>query len=325
MPLVAIDGLRVDFGDARRPLAAVEDFALRLDDSEVVGLVGESGSGKSVAMLAVMGLLGPPARVIAERLRFEDADLLMLTPAARRRLLGRKMAMVFQDPIASLDPCFRIGTQIEETLARHEHLGRRERRARAIELLRSVGIPAAESRLAAWPHQLSGGMCQRVMIAIALACRPRLLIADEPTTALDVTVQAQIMDLLLDLQRRTGMALLLVSHDLALIAETTQRTSVMYAGRIVEERPTAALIAAPRHPYTRALLDALPERHRRGERLAAIAGSVPAPGARPSGCAFHPRCPRARPRCVDELPALLPDGDGAVRCHFPLDPAGPDR
>lgn len=319
MALLAIEALRVDFGDAGRPLPAVEDFAISLDDGDVQGLVGESGSGKSVAMLALMGLLGPDARVMAGRLHLEGRDLLAQGPRAWRRLLGRKMAMVFQDPIASLDPCFRIGAQIEETIARHERLSRRDRRERAVELLHGVGIPAAASRLAAWPHQLSGGMCQRVMIAIALACRPRLLIADEPTTALDVTVQAQIMDLLLDVQRRTGMALLLVSHDLALIAETTRRTSVMYAGRIVEERATAALIAAPRHPYTQALLDALPERHRRGERLAAIAGSVPAPGARPSGCAFHPRCPRVRPRCVAEPPALLPDGDGVVRCHFPLD------
>ncbi|MFO1118894.1 MAG: ABC transporter ATP-binding protein [Rhodospirillales bacterium] len=240
MALVDIEALRVDFGDAGRPLPAVEDFALSLDDGDVQGLVGESGSGKSVAMLALMGLLGPDARVTAGRLRLEGDDLLTQGPRARRRLLGRKMAMVFQDPIASLDPCFRIGTQIEETIARHERLTRRERRKRAVELLHSVGIPAPESRLAAFPHQLSGGMCQRVMIAIALACRPRLLIADEPTTALDVTVQAQIMDLLLDVQRRTGMALLLVSHDLALIAETTRRTSVMYAGRIVEERATAA-------------------------------------------------------------------------------------
>ncbi len=320
MPLLDIEGLRVDFGDRGRPLAAVEEFDLRLDVGAVRGLVGESGSGKSVAMLALMGLLGPDARIAADRLHFGDADLLALSRGARRGLLGREMAMVFQDPIASLDPCFRIGAQIEETVARHERLGRSARRERALELLRSVGIPAPASRLAAWPHQLSGGMCQRVMIAIALACRPRLLIADEPTTALDVTVQAQIMGLLLDLQRRTGMALLLVSHDLPLIAETAQRTSVMYAGRIVEERPTASLVARPRHPYTRALLDALPERHRRGERLAAIHGSVPTPGARPAGCAFHPRCPWARPRCADEAPALLADGDGSVRCHFPLDP-----
>ncbi len=323
MPLVDISGLRVDFGDRTRPLPAVEDFALRLDEGAVQGLVGESGSGKSVAMLAVMGLLGADARVTADRLCFAETDVLALGRAGRRDLLGGGMAMVFQDPIASLDPCFRIGTQVEETIARHERLGRRVRRERAVALLRSVGIPAAESRLSAFPHQLSGGMCQRVMIAIALACGPRLLIADEPTTALDVTVQAQIVDLLLGLQRRTGMALLLVSHDLALIAETTQRTSVMYAGRIVEEGPTAALVARPRHPYTRALLDALPERHRRGERLAAIPGSVPPPGARPAGCAFHPRCPRARPVCAEAAPALLAEGAGAVRCHFPLEPVLP--
>ncbi len=318
MPLLDVRALRVAFGTGRRPATVVEDFSLTVDEGEVVGIIGESGCGKTVSMLAIMGLVGWPGRVTAAHLRFAGRNLAELSPRQRRRLLGRDLAMVFQEPASSLNPCFSIGFQIMETLAAHTGLDRRQRRIRAIELLHQVGIPAAESRLGNFPHQLSGGMNQRVMIAMALACRPRLLIADEPTTALDVTVQAQILDLLLERQRESGMALLLVSHDFGVIAQTASRVLVMYTGKVVEERTTATLLSRPRHPYTAALLEALPERHPVRGRLATLPGGVPGIDERPSGCAFHPRCRFAAPRCRSEVPALRTDGPGHVRCHFPL-------
>jgi dipeptide transport system ATP-binding protein len=321
MPLLDINGLRVDFGSARKPQRAVDDFGLELNDGDVVGLVGESGSGKSVSMLALMGLIGWPGRVVARRMSFADLDLQHLSRRQRRHLLGRDLAMVFQEPTTSLNPCFTIGYQIAETLAAHDRVRGRERRQRVVELLREVRIPAPESRLSAFPHQLSGGMNQRVMIAMALACRPRLLIADEPTTALDVTVQAQILDLLMTVQGRSGMALILISHDFGLIAEATRRTMVMYAGQVVEERPTADILARPRHPYTRALLDALPQRAG-ARRLTAIPGTVPALSDRPAGCAFHPRCRSADDVCRRHQPTLEDDESGRIRCHFPLDAGG---
>ena len=319
MALLDIQNLSVEFGAEGQAFRAVDGVRLSIDEGEVVGIVGESGSGKSVTMLAVMGLIAYPGRVSADSLRFAGTDLLALSAARRRRLTGKDVAMIFQEPMTSLNPCFTVGYQIAEALRTHEGGGRRQRRERVIELLDQVGIPAPASRLNAFPHQLSGGMNQRVMIAMAIACNPRLLIADEPTTALDVTIQAQILDLLLQLQRERGMALVLITHDMGVIAETVQRVVVMYAGQIAEKRPVDALFAAPRHPYTSALLDALPERAVGKTRLPTIPGVVPGQYDRPTGCLFHPRCSRAEARCTREAPPLDADRDGAVRCFFPLD------
>ena len=324
MALVEVRNLSVEFQTARGGFRAVDGIDLVLEAGEVLGVVGESGSGKSVAMLALMGLIAWPGKVTADRMAFAGHDLLTLSPAERRRLTGKEVAMVFQEPATSLNPCFTVGFQIMETLQVHEGGARAVRRRRTIELLDRVGIPAAETRLDAFPHQLSGGMNQRVMIAMAIACNPRLLIADEPTTALDVTIQAQILDLLLALQRERGMALVLITHDMGVVAETAERVMVLYAGQQVEEQPVNRLFAAPRHPYTAALLDALPERSVGRRRLSTIAGVVPGIEDRPQGCLFHPRCGRAEARCRDEPPGLTADADGRlVRCHFPLADGAP--
>src|SRR6266851_4984591 len=300
MALLEIENLSVDFPTVAGVMRAVDGVSLRLEEGEVLGIVGESGSGKSVTMLALMGLVAYPGEIRADRLAFAGKDLLSLSPGDRRRLVGKDLAMIFQEPTTSLNPCFTIGFQLQETL------------------LVQVGIPAPESRLHAFPHQLSGGMNQRVMIAMAIACNPRLLIADEPTTALDVTIQAQILDLLLKLQRERGMALILITHNMGVVAETAQRVSVMYAGQVVEERSAAALFAAPQHPYTAALLAALPERSTGETRLATIPGVVPGLHDRPVGCLFHPRCLYANAHCRAVQPELRPWLDGKVRCHYPL-------
>ena len=319
MALLEIRNLSVEFQTSQGPLRAVDGVDLVLDEGEVLGVVGESGSGKSVTVLALMGLLPWSANVSADLLSFDGRDLLGLAPSERRRLVGKDMAMIFQEPMTSLNPCFTAGFQIMESLKTHLGGTRAERRARAAELLDLVGIPDAETRLAAFPHQLSGGMNQRVMIAMAIACNPRLLIADEPTTALDVTIQAQILDLLLDLQREHGMALVLITHDMAVVAETARRVSVMYAGQQVEERGVDSLFETPRHPYTAALLDALPERSIGQRRLPTIPGVVPGAGDRPAGCLFNPRCQFASDRCRSEPPKLDSNSEGKLRCHHPLD------
>ena len=317
MSLLEIRNLSVSFPTARGTLHAVEGVDLDLAEGEVLGIVGESGSGKSVAMLAVMGLIRPPGRFTADVLRFGGIDLLSLSPRARRGLVGKDMAMIFQEPMTSLNPCFTIGWQIAEVLRVHLGLSRREARTRGIELLRQVGIPAPEQRMSAFPHLLSGGMNQRAMIAMAIACNPRLLIADEPTTALDVTIQKQILDLLAALQRDRGMALVLITHDMGVIAQTAQRVQVMYAGQAMESRPAASLLRAPSHPYTEALLAALPEHADAHRRLATIPGVVPGVADRPDGCLFAPRCRLAFERCATR-PAMVAHGDGGVRCHIPL-------
>ena len=318
MALLEIENLTVEFAGRRGTLRAVDEASLAVEAGEVLGVVGESGSGKSVAMLAVMGLIGYPGRVTADKLVFDGNDLLAMSPARRRQITGSDMAMVFQEPMSSLNPCFTVGFQIMEALRIHEGGDRRARRARALELLDQVGIPAAASRLGAFPHQLSGGMNQRVMIAMAIACKPKLLIADEPTTALDVTIQAQILDLLLALQRERGMALVLITHDMGVVAETAQRVVVMYAGQVAEQREVEALFSAPRHPYTDALLGALPERNAGARRLPTISGVVPGLYDRPTGCLFHPRCRFADARCAAEAPKLRRVEDSLVRCHYPL-------
>jgi dipeptide transport system ATP-binding protein len=289
---------------------------------EVLGIVGESGSGKSVTALALMGLVPYPGRVAAARLSFDGRDLLRIDDAQRRRISGAEIAMIFQDPMRSLNPSFTVGWQLDEVLRLHSVLGRAERRQRCVELLEQVGIADPQRRLRAYPHQLSGGMSQRVMIAMAIACKPKLLIADEPTTALDVTIQAQIMALLLELQRSQGMALLLISHDLALVAGAAARVAVMYAGQLVEIARADRLFVQPRHPYTAALLAALPERAS-GRRLSALPGSVPGAFDARQGCLLNPRCPRAAPRCRAEAPALEGDLAHPVRCFFPLEAAPP--
>jgi dipeptide transport system ATP-binding protein len=317
MALLEIDDLSVTFPTAIGPFSAVDGVSLKVDEGEVLGIVGESGSGKSVTMLALMGLVPYPGKVAARRLAFAGRDLLKLSDRERRHLTGKDVAMIFQEPTTSLNPCFTIGFQIAETLRLHEGMDRKAARRRTIELLDRVGIPAPESRLNAFPHQLSGGMNQRVMIAMAIACNPRLLIADEPTTALDVTIQAQILDLLLTLQRERGMALVLITHNIGVVAETATRVAVMYAGQIMEEQPADRLFANPQHPYTEALLAALPERAE-GTRLATIPGVVPGPYDRPRGCLFSPRCAYATGYSQTVRPQLRRWHSGQIRCHYPL-------
>jgi dipeptide transport system ATP-binding protein len=270
-------------------------------------------------MMALMGLVAYPGVVTADALRFAGQDLLRLPARARRQMTGRDLAMVFQDPTSSLNPCFSIGYQLAETLTLHLGLTRAQARTRCIELLEQVGIPAPESRLAWYPHQLSGGMAQRVMIAMAIACKPKLLIADEPTTALDVTIQAQILELLRSLQKEHGMALVLISHNMGVVSEMAQRVAVMYAGQLMEQRAAPQLFAAPLHPYTEALMASSPERSidSGNARLATIAGMVPGLHDRPQGCLFAPRCSYCQETCA-QRPALQTSVEGTVRCHFPL-------
>ena len=324
--MLDIEQLTVEFGDEASPLLAVDRVDLCLEAGEIVGCVGESGSGKSVTALAIMGLVDFPGRVRAKRMAFAGHDLLAMSAAERRAVIGKDIAMIFQDPLASLNPCYTVAFQLGEALRVHgtgaERRSARMRRAKALQLLQQVEIPDAEARLNAFPHQLSGGMAQRVMIAMAIACQPRLLIADEPTTALDVTVQAQVLDLLRRLQRERGMALLLITHDLAVVAETAQRVIVMYAGQQVETGPVPAIFAAPRHPYTQALLAALPERNEERVRLNAIPGIVPGQHDRPTGCLLSPRCDYATGRCRSEQPEFEGPAGRKVRCHFPLDADG---
>ena len=318
MPLLEIEDLHVDFPAQTGVLHAVDGVSLTLDEGEVLGIVGESGSGKSVTMLALMGLVAFPGRVEARRMRFAGRELPSLSDRERRKVIGKDVAMIFQDPTTSLNPCFTVGFQLTETLRLHLGLDHKAARHRAAELLEQVGIPAAASRLGDFPHQLSGGMNQRVMIAMAIACNPRLLIADEPTTALDVTLQAQILDLLRGLQKERGMALVLVTHNMGVVAEMARRVAVMYAGQVVEERGADALFADPQHPYTAALLAAMPERSTGETRLATIAGVVPGLYDRPAGCLFAPRCTYATANACQTRPAMRPWQDGQVRCHFPL-------
>jgi dipeptide transport system ATP-binding protein len=274
MALLQIENLSIEFPTANGMVRAVDRVSFTLRERELIGVVGESGSGKSLSMLAVMGLVPFPGRVTADRLTFKNRDLLTLSNRERRQLSGRSIAMIFQDPTTSLNPCFSVGFQLVEGLRVHEKMGRKAARNRAIALLEQVGIPAPESRMRAYPHQLSGGMNQRVMIAMAIACNPEILIADEPTTALDVTIQAQILQLLLSLQRDRGMGLILVTHNMGVVADTVERVLVMYGGQIVEDRATVALFQAPQHPYTAALLAARPE-HAEAGRLAAPPAALP--------------------------------------------------
>ena len=316
-PLLEIRNLSVSFATRHGAFRAVDGFDLTLERDEVLAIVGESGSGKSVAMLAAMGLLPPTATVSADRMAFDGADLLSMSARERRMIAGKDMAMIFQEPMSSLNPCFTVGFQIGETLKTHLDLKRAERDRRIVELLAEVGIPDPERRARAYPHQLSGGMSQRVMIAMALACRPKLLIADEPTTALDVTIQAQILDLLMRERRDNGMGLVLITHDMGVVAETADRVIVQYAGQQMETNGARELFADPHHPYTAALLAALPERAN-GRRLPAIPGVVPGPFDRPRGCVFSPRCAYVFDACHDAEPPPAPPALGRARCLTPL-------
>jgi dipeptide transport system ATP-binding protein len=271
MALLDIQNLVVEFQTASGMFRAVDGVSLHVDEREVLAIVGESGSGKSVSMLAVMGLLPWTAKVTADKMMFDGTDLTKLSPKERRRIVGKDMAMIFQEPMASLNPCFTVGFQIEEVLRFHLGLGAKERRARAVELFKSVGISQPEERLSSYPHQMSGGQCQRVMIAIAIACNPKLLIADEPTTALDVTIQKQILDLLMKLQAEHGMGMIMITHNMGVVAETADRVIVQYKGRKMEEADVLTLFENPKSNYTRALLSALPE-NATGDRLPTIAG-----------------------------------------------------
>jgi len=312
-PLLSIRDLRIDVGKR----AILEGVSLDIHAGEMVGLVGESGCGKSVTALSIMRLIAePPMRVSGGQILFSGTDLLGLSEKALQKLRGDDIAMIFQEPMTSLNPVFTIGDQITEAVLLHRKVSDHDAKARAVELLTKVGIPAPAQALERYPHQLSGGQRQRVMIAIALACDPKLLVADEPTTALDVTVQAQILDLLDRLRRETGMAVLLITHDLGVVSQYCDRVAVMYGGRVVEEAPAEALFARPRHRYTEALLATIPAANPPGVELPAIGGTVPPPGQRPPGCTFHPRCHAMVEPCPKTMPELVGDTH-KVRCWNP--------
>ena len=314
--MLEVEGLSVRLG--RDEVVRGIDYAV--EPGEVFGIAGESGSGKTMSVLALMGLL-PPGAAVGGRAAFVGRDLLRLPRAELRRICGRELAMVFQDPMTSLHPMLSIGTQLTEHVRLHLGLGGKAAEARAIELLREVRIPGPEAALHAFPHQFSGGMRQRIAIAVALACRPTLLVADEPTTALDVTVQAGIIRLLDRLRRESGLSIVLITHDLGVLSAIADRVAVFYAGRIVELGARADVLGRPRHPYTRGLLDALPHPEAGDRPLVAIAGAPPAPRDVPTGCAFHPRCPYAEPISLEAVPPLVPVDGRLLACH--VDPFKP--
>ena len=304
-PLLEVDHLRVEFAHRHGALRALDDVSFSLAAGEILGVVGESGAGKSLTGAAIIGLLDPPGRIAAGEIRLDGRRIDHLPPDAMRKIRGRQIGMVFQDPLTSLNPLFTVGQQLVETIQAHLGFDRQAARARAVQLLADTGIPAPEQRLDHYPHQFSGGMRQRVVIALALAAEPRLVIADEPTTALDVSIQAQIIALLKRVCRERGAAVMLITHDMGVIAETCDRVAVMYAGRIAEIGPVGALIHRPAHPYSVGLMGAIPSMDEDRERLLQIDGAMPRLNAMPSGCAFHPRCERVIDRCRSERPELM--------------------
>ena len=318
MSLLQIKNLSVEFGSEKNPFRAVEGLDLTVDQGEIVGIVGESGSGKSVTMMAMMGLLEGQGRIVADELSFDGKNLLTISARERRKIVGKDIAMIFQDPMTSLNPSYTVGYQIMEVLKLHQGLRGAALKQRALELMELVEIPAPASRLNAYPHQLSGGMSQRVVIAMAIACNPKLLIADEPTTALDVTIQAQIMELLVSLQKSQNMALIMITHDLAVVAEVAHRLAVMYAGQVAEMGAVPGVFRHPAHPYTEALLSSIPEHSKGAHRLNTLPGIVPGQYDRPSGCLLSPRCPYVKDNCRTQRPGLTPVEGGVVRCHYPL-------
>jgi oligopeptide/dipeptide ABC transporter ATP-binding protein len=314
--LLSVEHLTTVFDTAAGAVAAVDDVSFEVRAGETLGLVGESGSGKSVTALSILRLVQPPGRSAGGRVLFNGRDLMTLDEPAMQKVRGAEIALIFQEPMTALNPVFRIGDQIAEALLVHGRATRRDARARAIELLRAVRITHAESRVDDYPHQLSGGMRQRVLIAMALACEPSLVIADEPTTALDVTIQAEILDLLREMRSRLHLSLLLITHDLGVVAETADRVAIMYAGRIVESGPVRDVFRNPAHPYTRGLLASMPGA-RRGERLRAIDGAVPPLGDLPAGCAFSPRCPDRFEPCTAAPPPDFPAGASRIaKCYL---------
>ncbi|MFN8990662.1 MAG: ABC transporter ATP-binding protein [Betaproteobacteria bacterium] len=319
--VLEVRGLTVEFATRRGVVRAVEDLSLTIGEGEVLGVVGESGAGKSLTGTAVLGLLEPPARIGAGEIWLGGERIDHLPPARLRRLRGRHMGAIFQDPLTALDPLFTVGDQLEETIRAHLPASRAEARARAVALLAETGVPAPERRMDQYPHQLSGGLRQRVVIALALCAEPRLVIADEPTTALDVSTQAQIIALLKRITRAHGTAVMLVTHDMGVIAETADRVAVLYAGRVVESGPVRQVLHAPRHPYTAGLMASIPRLGAVGARLAQIDGAMPRPGALPPGCAFHPRCPKAMQRCREERPPAVADAASQVACWLAIAPA----
>lgn len=321
--LLTVDKLSVYFGDEEVPFRVVDRISYGVKQGEVVGIVGESGSGKSVSSLALMGLIDFPGKVMVDKLEFGGRNLHNISEKERRQIVGAEVAMIFQDPMTSLNPCYTVGSQIMEAIKVHQGGSKKILRQRTVDLLKLVGIPDPALRLGLYPHQLSGGMSQRVMIAMAIACRPKLLIADEPTTALDVTIQAQIIELLLELQQKENMALILISHDLALVAEAAHHIIVMYAGQVVESAKATEVFRAPRHPYTQALLQSLPEFTVDKARLQSLPGIVPGKYDHPDGCLLNPRCPYATDLCRTEEPAMYDLANGRQsKCHYPLDDTG---
>lgn len=310
-PLLRVEDLRIVFGPPGREQVAVDGVSFALTPGEVLGIVGESGCGKSLTALSILRLVpNPPGRIAGGRILLRGQDLAGANESAMNKIRGKEISMIFQEPMTALNPVFRVGEQITETMRVHDGLSRAEARERALHLLERVGISNPKQRLDQYPHELSGGMRQRIMIAIALACRPQILIADEPTTALDVTIQAQILLLLKDLQRELGMAVMLITHDLGVVAQVADRVVVMYAGRIVEEGSVAAVFECPSHPYTRLLLESIPSLDQQHDRLQTIPGMVPSLSNLPSGCRFHPRCPDARPACRERAPVAFEVGPG---------------
>ena len=322
MPLISVSDLKTYFSTSAGVARAVDGVSFTIEANETVGLVGESGCGKSVTSLSILRLIQRPGRIEpGSRIEFEGRELLALSDRQMRTIRGNRIAMIFQEPMTSLNPVFTVGDQIAEVARVHSKVSRREAWERAVEMLKTTGIPAPAERAREYPHQLSGGMRQRVMIAMALMMSPALLIADEPTTALDVTIQAQILELLSELQQRHGMSILLITHDLGVVAETASRVIVMYAGEVVEEAPVMQLFAAGHHPYTEGLMTAMPRVGERRDRLTVIPGTVPPPTDWPSGCRFHERCPYAWERCTVEHPPLYQIGSGHVsRCHLADEP-----
>jgi len=318
--LLEVRDLQTHFFTRAGVLKAVEGVSFGLDRGEILGLVGESGSGKSVTGFSLIGLVDPPGRIVGGSVRFEGRELVGLAASEMRKLRGKRIAMVFQDPAATLNPVLTIGEQMALAVRAHDDVSEAAARERATTLLKRVGIPEAASRLDAYPHEFSGGMRQRVAIATALLHSPSLIIADEPTTALDVSIQAQILTEMRALARETGTALIWISHDLATVSSLADRVMVMYAGRIVESGPVATTLRAPRHPYTRGLLDSLPATAKPGEKLNQIPGTTPSLLSLPPGCPFAPRCPRADAMCATDPPAIEIEGR-VLRCHHPLDSA----
>ena len=313
-PLLEVRKLRVEFPTRHGTLCAVDDLSFEIAPGELLGVVGESGAGKSLTGMAIIGLLEPPGRIAAGEIRLEGERIDNLPAEAMRRIRGKRIGAIFQDPLTSLNPLFTIGAQLVETIDTHLQTGRNAARRRAIELLAEVGIPAPELRLDHYPHQFSGGMRQRVVIALALAGNPRLIVADEPTTALDVSIQAQIITLLKRLAAEHDTAVMLITHDMGVIAETADRVAVLYAGRLAEIGPVREVIHAPRHPYTRGLMSSIPKLGEGRERLAQIDGAMPRLNAIPPGCAYNPRCPERFARCTVERPSLLPAGGNFAAC-----------